>query len=308
MKAVIAGGSGFVGKALAKHLTDQGWDVVILSRSGKKDGVGRSVQWDGKTVGPWASELEGADAAINLSGENVSQRWTDEAKRRIVSSRVEPAKAIGQAIQGTQNPPQVWINASAVGFYGETGDKVATEATPKGRGFLPDVCEKWEKAVDEFDLPRTRQVKIRFGIAFGKDGGPLAMLNKVAKAGLAAPLGSGKQFISWVHLDDLVRMIVWAIHEDVDGIVNACSPNPRTNADIMGVLRDAHGRPPLPPVPPFMVKLSSAIIGVDPSTLLMSTRAKPEIVLARGFVFQHPDLEETIADLVGSVPEAWAKA
>ena len=308
MKAVIAGGSGFVGKALAKHLTDQGWDVVILSRSGKTIGSARSVQWDGKTAGAWGAELEGADAVINLSGEDVSQRWTDQVRRKVIASRVEPTKAIGEAIQAAQNPPKVWINASAVGFYGETGDRVVTEASPKGTGFLPDICEKWEKAVDEFALPETRQVKMRLGIVFGREGGPLGMLNKVARAGLAAPLGTGRQFISWVHIDDVTRMMEWAIREDVAGIVNANSPNPRSNADIMGVLRDAHGRPPLPPVPEFMVKLSSGIIGIDASTLLMSTRAKPEIALARGFVFLHPDLEETIADLVGVVPEAWAKA
>jgi uncharacterized protein (TIGR01777 family) len=308
MKIVIAGGTGALGTALTRHFVERDMEVVCLSRSGAAPKGARPVRWDGKTVGPWAAELEGADAVINLCGKSIATKWTEKNRQLILDSRLDPTRAIGQAIQAADKPPRVWINASAVGIYGNAGDQVVTEATAPGEGFMADVCRQWEAAADEFKTPNTRQVKARFGVVFGPGSDGFEEINKIAKMGLAAPLGSGHQYMSWIHMEDLCRCVHWCIANPIEGPVNVTSPEPRTNADVMGAFRDVHGRLALPPVPVFMVKAVAGLKGVDPSTLLEGQRAYPEMALARGFVFRHPGLESTLAELTGVVPAAWTRA
>jgi uncharacterized protein (TIGR01777 family) len=211
-------------------------------------------------------------------------------------------------LTSAKNPPRVWINASAVGIYGNQGDQVVTEATAPGTGFMAEVCRKWEAEVDRFALPKVRKVKTRFGVVFGPGSDAFEELNKIARMGLAAPLGSGQQFMSWIHADDLCRCVEWCLYEEIEGALNVTSPEPRRNADIMDAFRGVHGRPKLPPVPEFMVRLVAGIKGVDPSTLLEGQRAYPELALARGFVFRHPGLEATLSELTRTVPAAWTRA
>lgn len=308
MKVVIAGGSGAVGTALAKYFSERDIEVTVLGRSGQAPKGAKPVKWDGKTVGSWAAELEDAAAVINLCGASIAQKWTDKNRKVIMSSRIEPTQAIGEALLAAKNPPKVWINASAVGIYGDSGSDFVTEASAPGDGFMAEVCVAWEAAVDQFSLPKTRQVKARFGVVFGKGSDGFEELNKVAKMGFAAPLGDGRQYMSWVHVEDLCRAVHWCIANPISGAINVSSPEPRTNAEVMEAFRNVHGRPPLPPVPAFMVRAVAGLKGIEAATLLQGQRAYPELLLARGFSFRHPNLEESLVGLTQAVPQAWARA
>jgi len=298
-KVVIAGGSGFIGRALVAKLTSSGYEAVVLSRSGS------GVVWDGRTVGAWASELEGAAAVVNLCGSSMLKRWTDKVRAEIMSSRVDSSKAIGQAVQGCKVPPKVWVNASGVGFYGDTGEREVSEATKVGDGFLSDVCKAWEGAVDERDLAHTRRVKLRIGMVLGHGGGAFPPLAKTTKLFAGGNMGDGTQYVSWIHVDDLVRMVVWAIENPVSGVVNATAPNPVHYSSLMNALRKKLGRPPAPSIPRFVLEMMSQIAGPPAELILMSQRVVPEIALARGFEFRFSLIEDAVGNLVDDTPVAW---
>lgn len=305
-KVIVAGGSGFVGGHLLARLKESGYTTVVLSRSSKRvENADQMQAWDGKTVGSWAMSLEGARAVINLSGPTLQRKWTPEVKQDILRGRVEPTKAIGQAIKDSQDPPKVWINASAVGYYGETSDRAVGESAPPGKGFLAEVGQQWEAAQKDFALSDTRMVQARLGVLLGKDGGAYPKLESLTKAFLGGAVGSGEQWMSWIHIDDAVRMLEWMIETDVVGPVNVVAPNPARNKDVMAALRQALGRPPIPPAPEFMVKLGSSLMGVEPDMILDSHRVRPVIAEGRGFDFCCRDITDAIDDLAETTPEAW---
>ncbi|MEQ1932666.1 MAG: TIGR01777 family oxidoreductase, partial [Fimbriimonadaceae bacterium] len=224
-KIVIAGGSGFLGQALAQFLAKLDHDVVILSRQSDSS-IGRSVRWNGVSVGDWAKELEGALAVINLTGKPVATKWTTDAKQEILLSRVQSTKAIAEAIKQCAEPPKVWINASAVGIYGDRAAEELDESSQPGkqREFLVDTCVAWEAAVDDPLIPdQVRRVKLRIGVVLGQGGGAFPMLAKLTRMFLGSHVGSGRQFVPWVHVDDLTRMVVHCIEKDVSGPVKAVS-------------------------------------------------------------------------------------
>lgn len=308
-KVVIAGGSGFIGQGIVKRFRAAGYETVVLSRSGAAGSADRGVAWDGRSVGPWAAEIEGADVVINLAGSHLTRRWTAEIKKDIVDSRVESTSAIYEAISAAKIPPGVWINASAIGFYGDTGRQVVSEASPAGTGFLPESCQAWESAAQQGSLPATRRVRIRIGIVLGRGGGMLDRLVKLTKAFAGGAVGTGEQFLSWIHIEDLANMFLWAAEEaGLDGVINGVAPNPVTNAEFMGELRNVLGRPPVPPAPAFMIRLIGQIIGIDPSLLLEGQRVEPTIPLARGFEFKFPELPAALRDLVDETPAAWRES
>jgi len=291
-RIILAGGSGFVGSALIPALRAKGYQPLVLGR-GATD-----LQWDGKHVGEWSSALDGAQAVVNLTGKNINCRHTEENRREIISSRVDSVRALGEAIADCAAPPKVFVQASGVGYYGDTGDRVADEESPPGSDFPAKVCKLWEGAFDALNLPATRKVILRPGVVLGRDGGALPMLEKITRWFLGGAVGSGKQFTSWIHIADIVRMFVSAIeHPELSGVFNATSPRPVTNSDFMRELRRALHRPWSPPVPAPFARAGAWLIGTDGELALTSCRCVPRRFIQHGFDFRFPDLRDAFADL-----------
>lgn len=303
-KIVIAGGTGLIGSLLRSHFEDQGREVLVLSRN---EGKGL-VKWDGKTHGFWSQSLEGADAVINLCGKSIVNRWTERSKQTYEESRIAPTEAIGEAVRRAQAPPKLWVNASAIGFYGDTGQREVSEATRSGEGFMGELCSKWEDACLRHDTPGTRKVCTRIGVLLHEDSLFVKANSMVAKLGLAAALGSGKQYISWIHAQDLIKMVEWCMYEPVSGPINTCAPHPVTNAEFMAALRKLYGRPTLPNVPAPLVRLVAGLAGKEAELLLTGQRAIPEIALSRGFRFRFPEIQSALDDVLHAVPPAWKTA
>ena len=301
-RIVLAGGSGFLGQSLAAVLLDRGYEVIVLSRSPVAEpGRHRQVAWDGKTVGEWAQHLDGARAVVNLTGKSVNCRYTPENRREIDESRVNSVNAVGQAILRCQQPPGVLVQAASLALYGDPGDRWCHEASPRGEGFPAETCSLWEGAVNAIPTPRTRQVILRIGFALGRNGGALGTLAKLAGWYLGGTVGSGRQYISWIHLDDLNQMFLWAIERDeVAGAFNATGPNPVPNAEFMRELRHALRRPWSPPAPVWAVKIGSWLMGTEASLALSGRRCAPQRFLEIGFPFRFLHLGQALKDLLSS--------
>jgi uncharacterized protein (TIGR01777 family) len=298
-RMVIAGGSGFIGRALAKEFSAHDFEVVILTRAprGRTDGV-REVAWDGKNSGGWISFLDGAEAVINLAGKNINCPHTPENVRAIIASRVDSVNAIAAALAQIKIPPRVWVQAGATGFYGDTGGISCGENSPAGQNPLAEICRQWEAAFAAANAPKTRRVVLRIGFVLGRDGGALPVLSKIAKWFLGGAAGSGRQYISWIHLADLVQMFVAAAtRENLTGTFNAVAPGAVTNAEFMRALRRALRRPWSPPVPEFAVRLGSRLMQSEPSLALAGQRCAPEKFLAVKFPFQFPHLRPALENL-----------
>ena len=291
-RIILAGGSGFVGSALVPALRAKGYEPRVLGR-GATD-----LQWDGKHVGEWASALEGAEAVVNLTGKNINCRHTPENRRVIISSRVDSVRALGEAITRCAAPPKVFVQASGVGYYGDTGDRVADEDSPPGTDFPAEVCRLWEGAFDALNLPGTRKIVLRLGVVLGRDGGALPMLEKLTRWFLGGAVGNGQQFVSWIHVVDIVRIFVSTIEQsELSGVFNATSPRPVTNSEFVRELRRALHRPWSPPVPSPLARAGAWFIGTDGQLALTSTRCVPRRFVKHGFDFRFPDLRDAFADL-----------
>jgi uncharacterized protein (TIGR01777 family) len=298
-RIVLAGGSGFIGSALATHFVKQGYDVAVLTRNAQARGDGvREVAWNGRTLGPWAKELDGAAAVVNLTGKSVNVRHTSKHRREIISSRVDSVRAIADAIATSMVPPPVWVQSGAVGIYGNAGDALCDESAPHGRDFMANVCEQWEAAFRAALTPATRRVVLRFGVVLGREGGALPMLASLARWGLGGTAGSGRQYISWIHRDDLVSLVERAIATRMSGPYNAANHAPETNAVFMKRLRQVVHRPWSPPAPALAVKLGSYVMGFEPSVALHGQRCVPRRLDEEGFTFTHENLGESLRSLL----------
>jgi uncharacterized protein (TIGR01777 family) len=298
-RIILAGGSGFVGQALAPVLVAKGYHVVVLGRSPahRKDGVDY-LQWDGKTAGHWSSALEGAEAVVNLTGKNINCRHTPENRREIIRSRVESVRVLGEAIANCATPPKVFAQASGVGYYGDTGDKVVDENAPPGNDFPAEVCRQWEGAFNALEFSTTRKVVLRLGVVLGRDGGALPLLEKLTRWFLGGAVGSGRQFISWIHIADLIQILLSAIERpELTGVFNANAPAALTNREFMRELRRALHRPWSPPVPAPFVRAGAWLMGSEGKLALLSSRCAPRRFLEHGFQFQFPTLREAFANL-----------
>jgi len=298
-RIILAGGSGFVGQALAPVLVAKGYDVVVLGRSAphRKDGVD-NLHWDGKTVGHWCSALEGAEAVVNLTGKNINCRHTPENRREIIRSRVDSVRVLGEAIANCATPPKVFVQASGVGYYGDTGEQVVDEDASPGNDFPAEVCRQWEGAFNALDLSLTRKVVLRLGVVLGRDGGALPVLEKLTRWFLGGAVGRGRQFISWIHAADLIQMFVSAIERpEFTGIFNATAPAAVTNGEFMRELRRALHRPWSPPVPVPFVRAGAWLMGSEGELALLSSRCTPRRYLEHGFQFHFPTLREAFANL-----------
>ena len=295
-KIVIAGGTGFIGCHLASHFTKNQYEVVILTRNPKHE---HEERWDGSTVGVWKRHIEDAAAVINLSGAPIIVHWSEANKLNVLESRLNSTKAIGEAINQCENPPKVWINASAVGYYGDRKDEDLDESSTAGEKgkFEVDTCVAWEHAQWSICTERTRQVRMRSGLALGMDGGAFEKLYKLTKFYLGGHLGNGTQYMSWIHIEDLCRLFQWCIDKEITGPVNGTTPSPVRNAEFMLILRSVLKRPWSPPVPAFVLKVISFLGGPEASLLLEGRRVLPKCALDSGFQFKFPHLTDAIVDL-----------
>ena len=300
-RVVLAGGSGFLGRALAKELLLRNYEVVVLTRSPRERSDGaKEIVWDGKYIGEWIQFLDGAEAVINLAGRGINCRHTPENIREIIDSRVNSVNAVGAAIYHITHPPGVWVQAGAVGFYGDPEDHLCDENSPAGGDTLAGICQPWEGAFDSVSTPKTRCVLLRIGFVLGRDGGALPVLAGLTKWFLGGTVGGGKQFISWIHVGDLSRMFIEAVERDEPaGTFNAVGPNPVTNREFMRELRRALHRPWSPPAPEWAVKLGSRLMRTEPSLALTGCRVAPKRFLEAGFNFQFPDLPGALKNLFG---------
>jgi uncharacterized protein (TIGR01777 family) len=301
---VLAGGSGFLGQALAKKLVRRNYEVVVLTRALRKsdeDKQVKEVEWDGENVGEWINCLDGAEAVVNLAGRNINCRHTRENLREITESRVNPVRAIAAAIGQVKQPPRVWVQAGAVGFYGDCGDQWCDETTPNGRDSLAEVCRLWEQAFHAADSLHTRRILFRIGLVLGRDGGALPVLANLTRWFLGGAAGNGKQYISWIQLADLMQMFLQAIEPGnyLAGTYNAVAPNPATNSEFMRALRHSFYRPWCPPAPAWAVKVISRLIQTEPSLILNGCRCAPKRFLESGFEYQFPDLRGALKDIGG---------
>lgn len=306
-KVILAGGSGFLGRALARALCAQGWEVVVLTRDTDRvppaDDLPalRGVMWSGETGGAWAAELEGAAAIVNLAGRSINCVHSLEHSREILDSRLNAVKGLAKGYSRAKNPPPLWVQVSATGFYGNAGDRFCEESLPPGPGFLAGVCQRWEEAFAAAELDGARRIVLRLGPVLDQKTGPFpAMLGLVKKfAGGAA--GTGRQFISWVHRDDAVAAFVAALtHAEMSGAYNVCAPGAVTNAEFMRELRAAVGRPWCPAAPEFIVRfVAEHHFFTDGNLVLHGQRATPQKLLATGFKFSHPAVGGAIRELLG---------
>ncbi|RYG39580.1 TIGR01777 family protein [bacterium] len=292
---VVAGATGFIGKRLCELLKEEGWTVLRLVREGQPG----DLVWDGSSAGDWEEGMDGADAVINLAGAPITLSWTDENRKLIRDSRTQSAEALARAILKASSPPKVWVNSSAIGFYGDRGDELVTEDTAAGTGFLSEICVAWEEAAERWELPATRLVLMRTGVVLGKGGGAFEPLLGLAKAFLGGAAGDGRQWMPWISLEDLCRMYVFALDEErVNGPINGVAPEPARNVELMASLRKALGRPWAPSAPEFALNLASKVGGPDPSMLLDSMRVVPRRAKSLGFTWKDKDLDVLLVSLV----------
>ena len=296
---ILAGGSGFLGCHLAAAIVAAGGRVTVLSRRpGQADRAGvTTVIWDGRSVGPWATCLEGATAVVNLTGKNVDCRYTASALAEIDASRVDSVRVLDAALGACRQPPPVLVQAASTAIYGDAGDHPCAEDAQAGEGIPPTTCIRWEAAVAAMRAP-VRRVVLRISFALAADGGALDRMARLTRGCLGGTIGSGRQWISWIHVDDLVRLIQRAIADPtMVGVYNATAPDPRPNADFMRALRRALGRPWAPPTPAFAVRVGCWLMRTEPVLALTGRRAIPQRLLAEGFAFAHPDLDLALAAL-----------
>lgn len=290
MKIAITGSSGLIGTALVTRLQSTGHEVVRLVRRPPRSAT--EVQWDPAAGSLDPSALAGVDAVVNLAGAGVGdKRWTEEFKKVLVDSRVDSTRTVVNAMLALPEPPPVLVSGSAQGFYGDRGDEVLTESSPAGEGFFPDLVRAWEaeavRAAEE-SQGRIRVVLARTGLVMSARGGAFGRMLPLLKLGLAGPLGNGRQWWSWITMEDEISAIEHLIASDVSGPVNVCAPAPGRQGDLTKSLGRAFGRPTLLPAPAFALRV---VLGELSSDILASVRMSPTVLERSGFAFRHPDVE-----------------
>jgi uncharacterized protein len=310
MKIVLAGGSGQVGTLLSRAFAADGHQVIVLSR--KPAGAAwKTVLWDAENLGPWTSEIDGADVVINLTGRSVNCRYTARNRKLIYDSRVRSARVVGQAIAQSPDPPRVWLQMSTATIYSHRYDAANDDLTgilggsepgsPDAWRFSIDVAKAWEQAAQEAVVPRTRKVLLRSAVVMSPDrGGIFDVLLGLVRHGLGGTSGDGRQFVSWIHGRDFIRAIYWLIkHSEMSGPMNLASPNPLPNAQFMQILRRAWGTRIGLPAPNWMLVIGAFFMRTEPELMLKSRRVVPARLLQSGFNFEFPDWAAAAQELCG---------
>jgi uncharacterized protein (TIGR01777 family) len=310
MRIVIAGGTGFLGSPLAEGYAEEGHDVRVLTRSLKPGesrhdpgtgvpGVTR-VGWSPGSGGAWEAVLDGADAVVNLAGAGIGDaRWTPPRKALIRDSRIIPTKTLATAIRTAAHPPAVFVSGSGVGYYGASlADDVKTESSPAGDDFLARVCQDWEAEAERAATPATRVVALRTAMVIERSGGALQKLIMPFRFFAGGPVGSGRQYMSWIHRIDWIEMVRWIIDtRALTGAVNATAPVPVTNREFARALGRALHRPALVPTPGFALKV--ALGEMADALVLSGQRAIPQRALSHGFHFRYPEIDQAFRGIFG---------
>jgi len=304
---VLAGGSGFLGQSLARTLLQRGYDVVVLTRSpAKRDTRINELYWDGKSLGDWAAHIEGAQAVVNLSGRTVNCRYHARNRREILDSRLDSTKALGEAIAKCRQPPPVWLNSSTATIYRHSIDRPMDEATgetgatPEAKdAFSVEVARAWEKSLDDACAPATRKIALRTAMVLGSArNSVLPVLRRLVRLGLGGTMASGRQFVSWIHEADFCRAVHWLIERnDISGRVNLAAPNPVTNRELMETVRRVCGRPFGLPASRWMLEIGAFLLRTETELIVKSRRVVPGRLMASGFQFCFPHLEDALRDL-----------
>lgn len=305
MKVVLAGGSGNVGAILLRHFASRGANVVVLSRHPAPD----QVLWDGKTLGPWTTEIDKADLVINLAGRSVNCRYNDPNLKEMMDSRVDSARVIGQAIAESKNPPRLWLQASTATIYAHRFNSPNDEKTGILGGDEPGaprtwnasiaIAKAWEATLNEAHTPHTRKVAMRSAMTMSPDKGSVFdVLANLARRGLGGRLGDGKQFVSWIHETDFASAVQFLVdHEELEGPINICSPNPLRQIQFARILRRAVGAKLAFPAPSWVVELGTWLLQTESELVLKSRRVIPSRLIEAGFEFKYPIWQEAARDL-----------
>ncbi len=319
MKIIIPGGSGQVGTILARSFHARGYQVIVLSRSAAANGPWQAIPWDGRALGDWATQINGADVVINLAGRSVNCRYNAANRRAILASRVESTRVVGQAIAASRNPPALWLQASTATLYAHRYDAPNDERTgilggnepdaPDTWRFSVEVASAWEREFERADTPATRKAALRSAMTMSPDrGGIFDVLYTLVRRGLGGRAGDGRQYVSWIHDRDFVAAIDWLItRPHLSGVINLASPNPLPNTEFMRTLRAAAGVRIGLPAARWMLELGAILMRTETELVLKSRRVVPGRLLEDGFRFAFAEWAPAAADLVArrqAVPQA----
>jgi len=300
MRVIITGGTGLLGRALAKSFSADGHEIIVLTRSPQQSsslptGV-KQVKWDASTANGWGELADGTDAIINFAGEGIADSpWSEERKKRIYASRVNAGKAVMEAISAATSKPKVLIQSSAVGYYGPRGSEIIQEDAAPGADFLSQVCFDWEASTDNAEKMGVRRAVIRTGIVLSNEGGAWPRIVLPFKLFAGGPIGSGKQYWPWIHIDDEVAAIRFLIdNEKANGVFNLSAPQPLSSREFAKTLGKVMGRPSLLPVPSFALKI---LFGEMATVLLDGQRAVPQRLQEQGYSFKYATAESAFAAL-----------
>ncbi|HET7625835.1 MAG TPA: TIGR01777 family oxidoreductase [Verrucomicrobiae bacterium] len=306
-RIILAGGSGFLGTALARRFRARGNEVAVLTRSprNRPDGA-KEIFWDAKTSGNWMKILDGADAVINLTGRSVNCRYNARNRREILDSRVDSTRILGEAISRSGNPPRVWLNASTATIYKHSLDKPMDEtsgvigaAREAKDEFSVEVACAWEKAFNEAQVPATRKVTLRMTMVLGEaKNSVFPVMRRLVKCGLGGKMGSGRQLVSWIHEEDFCRAIEWILdHDDFSGVVNLAAPNPVTNREMMKIFRRVFGAPFGLPATSWMLEIGAFLLRTETELMIKSRNVVPKRLLDGGFEFRFPKMEDAVREI-----------
>jgi uncharacterized protein len=298
-KVVLPGGTGYLGRLLAPRLRDRGSEVVVLTRgpAGERDGI-RHVSWDGQRLGPWVQELKGADAIVHLAGQRVDTRPTRRNVDGLIRSRVDSVRVVGEALAGLERPPGVWVQLATLAIFGEGGDAPLDESvSPSGIGprQMVTVALAWENAFQVASARCHRSVLLRSGIAIGPDDPATRQLARLARIGLGGRIGSGRQWVSWIALDDLLAVVEHALDDEgMAGTYHVAAPNPVRNAELMAAVRQTVGRRFGLPSPAAVTRVGAWLLGSDPALALTGRRAVPRRLAEHAFTFTNPTIQQAL--------------
>ena len=297
MKIIITAANGFMGEALVNYFS-KAHEVVAIVRKSMTFKKAKTCIWDGKNLGDWATELEGADVLINLAGKSVNCRYNEANKAAIYASRLESTTILGKAIEVCKNPPKLWVNAASATIYRHSLNDPMTESNGEiGTGFSVDVCQKWEKSFFDFQLLKTRQVALRTAIVLGKNAGVMVPFKRLTQLGFGGKMGDGQQQFSWIHIDDVCRSIEFIIeNESLKGALNVSSPNPVRNNVFMQALRQRYNRFAAIPSPVWLLELGAKLIKTETELILKSRFVLPEKLEHAGFKWKFSKIEEALKE------------
>ncbi len=300
-KIIITGANGFLGRYLSRHFLNLGWEIVGLSRHGGVVEGAKPVEWDGRTLGAWVEEFENASLVVNLAGKSVNCRYYQKNKDLIFSTRLESTKIIGDAIRQCENPPSLWLNSSTATIYRHAEDRPQDEESGEiGSGFSVEVAKSWEKALQDAEVPAgVKKVALRTAIVLANESGTVFdYLKKISALGLGGRMGSGRQKMSWIHIEDFCRSIEWmSEREELQDFYNVVSPNPTDNASCMAGFRRLAGRRFGLPAAKWMLEIGTFLVRSETELVLKSRWVLPGRLQDEGFIFQHPDFEKMLDDL-----------